>query len=317
MSKYGLPKHVCFDVRTTLCSKKVKYDVTLLPKPGHKRTSTKVCTIKEGMLAVIDDRVKHGVWTQKEVNEYMITYNPVLEKKFTFELACKIAEVTPEYVLSGQYMKDRYGKKTNNKKTVLKQENKKVVYNSTKQCKAKSLLEYLSKNPQWTMVANFPELEIYSEPYLFTNEYGVTCWTYHIRNTITKRELKPTTKSNSLYVNVGGIQKAIYKLAADTFIHNPYKKRDSEIVATQVHHINGNHNDNRLENLMHVTEKEHKAYHKELRKGKPIKRLSELEIKCVRALRDTGISYYTIAEKLGLSVYQVKSAVELKYKNIL
>ena len=84
MTKYGLPKYICFDVRTTLCCKKVKFDVTLLPKAGKKRTSTKVNTICEGMKAVIEDRLNNGVWAKAEVDAYADTYDPKLEKAFTF-----------------------------------------------------------------------------------------------------------------------------------------------------------------------------------------------------------------------------------------
>lgn len=48
-----------------------------------------------------------------------------------------------------------------------------------------------------------------------------------------------------MYVNINGINKAIYKLAADTFLHNPNKKRDTDIIATEIHHLNGDHSDNR------------------------------------------------------------------------
>ena len=315
MTKYGLPKYICFDVRTTLCSKKVKFDVTLLPKAGKKRTSTKVNTICEGMKAVIEDRLNNGVWTKAEVDAYADTYDPKLEKAFTFDRACKIANVDKDYVLSGQYVKDRYGKSAKSSTTNATVTSKPTVTSNTtknKKDKAKSLLEYFRLNPQWVLVANFPEIEIYSEPYQFTNEYGMTCWTYHIRRTDTKKELKPTTKSNSLYVKIGNIQKAVYKLAADTFIHNPYKERDSKIVATDVHHINGDHSDNRLENLMHVTKAEHAKYHTELRKNKPRVRLTMTDIVKIQTAKAFGASAYDIMSKYKFTMAQVKSGLKAK-----
>lgn len=159
-------------------------------------------------------------------------------------------------------------------------------------------------------MANFPEYQIYSEPYLFTNEYGKTCYTYRIRNLITGKEYKPTTKSNSLYFKVEGVNKAVYKLAADTFLHNPNKKYDNTLVATEVHHLNGDHDDNRLENLEHVTKEEHALFHKKMNKNKRREFLSFKDIVEIKAKSEAGKSLYKISEELGIPFHRVKAAVE-------
>lgn len=186
-----------------------------------------------------------------------------------------------------------------------KKENKKH-----RKSKREIYLEYLKNNPQWFNIANFPEYEIYSEPYLYTNEYNKTCWTYKIRNLITKKELKPRTKGNSLTVYIYGINKSIYKLAGDTFLHNPNKKRDNKMVATEIHHLNGDHSDNRLENLEHVTKKMHMILHKQLNKSKSRKPLTSSQIIQVKAERMKGKSLYKISEELGIEFNKIKAAAE-------
>ena len=322
MSKYGLPKYVCFDVRTSLCSKKVKFDITLVATDG-KRHSTKTNTIKEGLLAVIKNRIENGIWTNTEAHEYFNTYDVNMESKFTLDLACQIANVNKEDVLSGQYYLDRYKKQHLNKKITALQKaviNSKPVIKNIEKIAASSkksidLVEYFTQNPQWALIANFPDFEIYSQPYLFTNEYGVTCWTYKIRRTITKRELKPSTKGNSLYINLNGVNKAIYKLAADTFIHNVHKEKDNKLVATEVHHKNGDDTDNRLENLIHVTKAEHVAYHKQLNTNKTNKKFTATELAMIKGAKLMGASIYEIAAKFNCTVAQARSAVNSKAIN--
>ena len=326
-TKYNLPKYICFDIRSSLCSKKVIYDITLV-KDDNKRHSTKTKTVYEGLMAVIENRKQYKNWNADDIAAYLNTYDFTMENQFTLQDACNAAGVTLDYVMSGQYVKDRY---TNRYKqdTVTKEitvvENTEAETEETenatnaeteyttlnKEKKSRQLyLEYLHKNPQWFTVCNFPDYQIYSEPYLFTNEYNKTCYTYHIRHIITKKEIKPTTKTNSLYVNLHGINKAIYKLAADTFLHNPNKKRDNKIVATEVHHLNGNHDDNRLENLEHVTKEVHALFHKEMNKNKKRISLSSKEILQMKQEKACGDSIYVIAERHGYTVMQVKNAVQ-------
>lgn len=321
--KYNLPRHICFDVRTTLCRKKPTYDITLV-SDDNKAHSTKTLTVKEGVLAVIDNRIKYKNWTSDDVAAYLNTYNFTMENQYSLEDACKIANVSLESVLSGEYMKQRYGKNKEDtscdietiKKTLsiqtesIETEDEVSDDEINKQKLARqTYLSYLKDHPMWTTITNFPEFEIYSEPYLYTNEYNTTCYTYKIRNLITKKEIKPHTKSNSLYVTLNGINKAIYKLAADTFLHNPNKKRDNELIATEVHHLNGNHADNRLENLEHVTKEMHAEFHKQLNKNKKQHKLTSAEILFVKAKRKEDRSVYKIMEETGLTYAQVKSAI--------
>lgn len=308
MLKYGLPKYISFDVRTSLCCKKPKFNVRLSPKENGNPTTTKASTIKDGMLAAMKDRVAKGIWTSDEALEYYKTYDSSLESKFSLDLACKTVGVAKDYVLSGQYMLDRYGDYNAKRKAKASG----VVITQPKQAttskKAKGKwLAYLKQNPRWALIANFPEYEIYSEPYLFTNEYGITCWTYKIRHTMTQKEIKPSTKGNSLYVNLDGVNKAVYKLAADTFIHNVHREKDRKLVATEIHHKNGDDTDNHLENLIHVTKAEHMAYHKQLRMNKPNKKFTDTEIAMVMGAKKMGGTIYTIASKFGYTVAQVRS----------
>lgn len=316
--KYNLPKYICFDVRTTLCRKKPTYDVTLA-SDDNKAHSTKTLTVYEAVTKVVENRIKYKGWTSDDVASYINTYDFTMENQYSLKDACDKAGVTEESVLSGEYMKLRYGTKKIETEEVEEKEiaedildevienDKKEKYTKNNR---KAYLEYLKNNPQWFNIANFPEYEIYSEPYLFTNEYNKTCWTYKIRNLITKKEIKPTTKSNSMYVNINGINKAIYKLAADTFLHNPNKKRDTDIIATEIHHLNGDHSDNRLENLEHVTKEMHGEFHKQINKNKPREFLKFAQIMQIKAERSKGKSLYKISEELGIDFHKVKSAVE-------
>ena len=329
LRKYNLPKYICFDVRTTLCRKKPTYDVTLVGN-DNKAHSTKTLTVYEAMTKVIDNRIKYKGWASEDVAAYINTYDFTMENQYSLADACKIAGVTEESVLNGEYMKERYGnkKKSNplpEEDYLYKEDDADEIIEDTsldiqsaKEKVARELyLSYLKANPQWFNIANFPDYQIYSEPYLFTNEYGKTCYTYKIRNLITKKELKPTTKSNSLYVSLYGVNKAIYKLAADTFLHNPNKKYDRALLATEVHHLNGNHNDNRLENLEHVTKEMHAAFHKQLNANKKPHRMSSTEIIRIKMERAQGKSYYKIMEELGYTFAQVKLASEKTDEQIL
>lgn len=327
--KYNLPKYICFDVRTTLCRKKPTYDVTLA-SDDNKAHSTKTLTVYEAVTKVVENRIKYKGWNSEDVAAYINSYNFTMENQYSLKDACKIAGVSEESVLNGEYMKERYSNKKQN--NTLSDENyfceendidesNKDVNLDTRSAKEKVnrelYLSYLKANPQWFNIANFPDYQIYSEPYLFTNEYGKTCYTYKIRNLITKKELKPTTKSNSLYVSLYGVNKAIYKLAADTFLHNPNKKYDKALLATEVHHLNGNHEDNRLENLEHVTKEMHAAFHKQLNVNKKLHRMSSAEIIRIKMERAQGKSYYKIMEELGYTFAQVKLASEKTDEQIL
>lgn len=57
-------------------------------------------------------------------------------------------------------------------------------------------------------------------------------------------------------VKVNGHRIRRHKLIASVFMKNPENK-------TEVHHINGNPNDNRVSNLLYVTPEEHALIHKE------------------------------------------------------
>lgn len=320
--KYNLPKYICFDVRTTLCRKKPTYDVTLV-SDDNKAHSTKTLTVKEGVLKVIENRMKYKNWNSDDIAVYLNDYDFTMENQYSLEDACKTAGVTLESVMNGEYMKERYGKNKENtvsetevieediqvdcKNTITEEISDKEI--NKQKLARQTYLSYLKANPRWTMIANFPEFEIYSEPYLYTNEYNTTCYTYKIRNLITKKEIKPHTKSNSLYVSLNGINKAVYKLAADTFLHNSNKKRDNQLIATEVHHLNGDHSDNRLENLEHVTKEMHTEFHKQLNKNKKQRILNSEEIFNVKDKRVKGKSVYKIMEETGLTYAQVKSAI--------
>lgn len=338
--KYNLPKYICFDVRSSLCSKKVIYDITLVKNDG-KRHSTKTTTVREGMNRVIENRKQYAGWTQADIDKYNSTYDPSMENQFTLQDACDKTGVSMESVLDGSYVKQRYGKprvlsnltapvkeeevKSNEEVLTSVNDNKEedtkksniIVMTDAEKEREKEYLEYLRNHPQWFNITNFPDYQIYSEPYYYTNEYGVTCSTYHIRKLISKKELQPSTKTNSLYVTINGISKAIYKLAADTFLHNPYKKRDSELVATEVHHLNGDHSDNRLENLKHVTKEEHAMYHKEMNANKPRKILTFNEVMQIRAEYNKTKSAYLAAQSLGLSTQVVFSAIRKTEEQLL
>lgn len=316
--KYNLPKYICFDVRTTLCRKKPTYDVTLAGNDG-KAHSTKTLTVYEAVTKVVQNRVTYKGWTTQDVAKYIESYDYTMENQYSLEDACKEAGVTLESVMNGEYMKTRYPAKKAQENTqeeiteveeVVEEVNaeEEISKNAKKDLRTR-YLEYLKKNPQWFTIANFPEYQIYSEPYMFTNEYGVSCYTYRIRNLITKKELKPTTKSNSLYVHINGINKAVYKLAADSFLHNPNKKRDDCLVATEVHHLNGNHEDNRLENLEHVTKEMHVAFHKQLNENKEREYLTYAEVVKFKAEYAAGESIYKIAQRYGKKPQKVKLAI--------
>lgn len=316
--KYNLPKYICFDVRTTLCRKKPTYDVTLV-SDDNKAHSTKTLTVYEAVTKVVENRIKYKGWTSNDIANYINSYDFTMENQYSLKDACDSAGVSEESVLNGEYMKERYGKKESTEVVNIEPESK---FSNEKEVKVKKddrkvFLEYLKENPQWFNIANYPDYEIYSEPYLFTNEYSKTCTTYHIRNIITKKELKPTTKSNSVYVNIHGINKAVYKLAADTFLHNPNKKCDSNLIATEVHHLNGDHTDNRLENLEHVTKEMHMLFHKQLRANKPREKLSFTQIMQIKNERNSGKSYYKIAEELNMDFHKVKSACEKNNTQIM
>ena len=106
-TKYNLPKYICFDIRSSLCSKKVIYDITLV-KDDNKRHSTKTKTVYEGLMAVIENRKQYKNWNADDIAAYLNTYDFTMENQFTLQDACNAAGVTLDYVMSGQYVKDRY-----------------------------------------------------------------------------------------------------------------------------------------------------------------------------------------------------------------
>lgn len=75
------------------------------------------------------------------------------------------------------------------------------------------------------------------------------------------KELKQTTDKRSGYINVcmRGNRRYVHRLVASAFIQ-PLELRDRTI---QVHHINGDKKDNRLENLQIMTRNEHLHKHKQ------------------------------------------------------
>lgn len=72
-----------------------------------------------------------------------------------------------------------------------------------------------------------------------------------VRNKITKKIIEPVYKEND-YVRIG-FKFTLHRLLAETFIKKPYP----EGTRLHVHHIDGNKQNNKLENLMWLTPKEH------------------------------------------------------------
>lgn len=76
------------------------------------------------------------------------------------------------------------------------------------------------------------------------------------------KELKPHlySKSGYYYVQIGGKNYLIHRLVASAFI-KPLKRGDRSL---QVHHINEDKSDNRVENLQILTMQEHQHLHKQI-----------------------------------------------------
>ena len=88
------------------------------------------------------------------------------------------------------------------------------------------------------------------------------------------------------------------------------KEWNGKTLSLELDHINGINNDNRLENLEHVTKEVHALFHKEMNKNKKRISLSSKEILQMKQEKACGDSIYVIAERHGYTVMQVKNAVQ-------
>ena len=91
--KYNLPKYITWDIRNTVLSNTIWFNVVL--KKNGKNTSTKTKTVKAGMEAVAQNRLSEGIWTNTQADEYMATYNSDFELGWTVELAKQTAKLGP------------------------------------------------------------------------------------------------------------------------------------------------------------------------------------------------------------------------------
>lgn len=91
--KYNLPKYITWDIRNTVLSNTIWFNVVL--KKNGKNTSTKTKTVKAGMEAVAQNRLSEGIWTKTQADEYMATYNSDFELGWTVELAKQTAKLGP------------------------------------------------------------------------------------------------------------------------------------------------------------------------------------------------------------------------------
>lgn len=99
-------------------------------------------------------------------------------------------------------------------------------------------------------------------------------------------KLKHNTKHDRYYhVHLRGFepteQPTVHKLVAQAFIPNPENK-------PEVHHIDGNPANNKVSNLMWVTEEEHNLYHREERTKRIKDNGKHRKLKAVKQIKPNG-----------------------------
>jgi len=88
--KYNLPKYVSWDIRNTVAANKVWFGATLTKSGKHTNTAAK--TVKEAMEYVAQNRLSENIWSKNQVNEYMNTYDPEMEKGYSVEWARQLSK---------------------------------------------------------------------------------------------------------------------------------------------------------------------------------------------------------------------------------
>ena len=155
----------------------------------------------------------------------------------------------------------------------------------------------LNTEPQWLPIASHPWYEI--------SDRG------DVRNTRTNKILgrridKDGYRLVQLYNSGVGHNHKVHRLVAETFIG-----RDPD--RDQVNHLNGNKEDNRVENLQWCTRSENTRHaYNELQFRANISsaikahtKLDERKIREIIRLREEGVSVKEIAERYNVSIYSI------------
>ena len=168
--------------------------------------------------------------------------------------------------------------------------------------------DILSHDPSLTKV------DVYGENY-YINRKGVIYRASYVTNDGRYIKSKIVTqslgKNGYYYVNLRSDGKTklayVHRIMAETYVDNPENKE-------QVNHINGDKEDNRIENLEWVTPKEntqHSIYHGLTPVGEKAHK-SKLTLKEVISIRSSKCSNTELAKKYGVSraqVYRIKKGL--------
>ena len=99
--------------------------------------------------------------------------------------------------------------------------------------------------------------------------------------------------SVSLWIDGKSYGKQVHRLVAKAFIPNPHQRK-------QVNHINGNKQDNRIENLEWVTNKQNSVH--ATKNGLCHSKLTDDQVKAIcKLLMENKLSYKEIAKKVNVS----------------
>lgn len=169
-------------------------------------------------------------------------------------------------------------------------------------------LKFLEENPRWSTIANFPEFAIYSQPYYVDDKHIGRVMTFRVKNIQTGKEIKTTPKTNGMYVTLYGVKKSIAKLAADTFIFNPYNVLEKTKQYTEIRHLDGDNTNHTLSNLIHATKEMQSILDAKFKTKQKVDAATKALILKEKL---AGKSIYDIAKKYNLKPYQVGSIVRV------